>query len=318
MKAEEKDKIFQIIQTFLKIPPVVIWGSGATISFGMPSMDELNETLKISIPDFDATNDNLEIELGKEKYQVDMPKIRKVIWERVSLSDLIVLNDFIAGKADKYNGIKKMIEIFIEAHPKVLSIITTNYDRVLEYSLSYYNKNYTDGFIGKNLSSFNSSLFGTKDIVNIIKVHGSLNWFDIDGDIRCFNGDFTNDSPIIIAPGKSKFQEAYKSPYRELIQKADNAIMEAKSILVVGFGFNDEHLTPKIKAAIKKGIPIVLITKKISTSTFVELKNATKYVLIEEKDSDSRIFYKGNEIESQKEITIKGNYWSLINFLEIL
>ena len=41
------------------------------------------------------------------------------------------------------------------------------------------------------------------------------------------------------------------------------------------------HLTPEIKAKVKQGTPIVLITKKITNSSFEELKNADKYILFE-------------------------------------
>jgi len=43
---EEKEKVFTIIQNYLKKPPVVIWGSGATVPFGLPSMWSLNENIK--------------------------------------------------------------------------------------------------------------------------------------------------------------------------------------------------------------------------------------------------------------------------------
>lgn len=317
VESEIKNTIFQTIQTFLKTPPIVIWGSGATISFGMPSMNDLNDLLKANVVDFDSTNTNLEVELGKDKYQPKMPEIRKLIWQKIEEADSKVLEEFIVGNIEKYNGIKRLIQIFTEPHPKVLNIVTTNYDRVLEYCLSYFSHNFTDGFNGKYLSIFNPNLFGAKDIVNIIKVHGSLSWFNIDSEARYLFGK-SHDSPLIIAPGKSKFQETYNSPYRELIQKSDNVISEAKSILVVGFGFNDEHLTPKIKSLVKKDVPIVLITKKISDTTIEELKGATKYVLIEEHHSSTKFIYKTSLAMSPQETILSGNYWSLNNFLEIL
>jgi hypothetical protein len=62
-------------------------------------------------------------------------------------------------------------------------------------------------------------------------------------------------------------------PFRELIQKSDNLIKDANSFLIVGFGFNDEHLTPEIEKKIRKGAPIVLITKNVSPSSFIVLEN---------------------------------------------
>ena len=314
-----QDNIFKLAQTFLKKPPLIIWGSGATISYGLPSMEDLNNELKKGIEGFDSTKNNLEKELGNEKYQEQMPQIKKVIWEKINGADLSVLERIISNRTDEFNGIKLLIEKFIEAHPKVVNIVTTNYDRVLEYIMSYYDFPYTDGFNDKVLSIFDESKFKDKEIVNLIKVHGSLNWFDIDGEIRFLSSRIEVEKPKIIVPGNNKYKEAYSSPYRELIQKADNLIKTASSFLVVGFGFNDEHLTPKIKAKINKGTPIVLITKKVSESSFTELERAEKYILFEEyKSGKTKVIYKENSTAEKQEVELDGNFWQLNNFMEIL
>jgi len=66
---ENIETVFKIVQKFIEKPPLIVWGSGATIAFGLPSMWHLNEALKKELEDFDIENENLEIELGKEKYQ---------------------------------------------------------------------------------------------------------------------------------------------------------------------------------------------------------------------------------------------------------
>ncbi len=318
-QVEIRETVFNVVQTFLKTPPLIVWGSGATISFGLPSMSDLNEELKKKIDGFDTENDNLEIELGKEKYQEQMPLIKKVIWEKVNDADISVLERIISNNTDEFNGIKLLIEKFIEAHPKVVNIVTTNYDRVLEYVMSYHNFPYTDGFNGKVLSIFSETKFDDKEIINLVKVHGSLNWFDIDGEIRFLSSVLVDQVPKIIAPGKNKYQEAYSSPYRELIQKADDLIKSASSFLVVGFGFNDEHLTPKIKAKVKKGIPVVLITKKISDSCYEELKSAEKYILFEKRErGKTKVIYKENNNTGKREFELEGAWWQLNKFMEIL
>jgi hypothetical protein len=315
---EQKDNIFKIIQTQLKNPPVIIWGSGATIPFGLPSMGTLTEVLKNNIADFDKECENLEVELGKEKYQGKMPEIKRLIWDTVSQKDEKVLDEIINDYSAKYKGIELLAKKFIDTHPRLLNIITTNYDRVLEHVLAYSGIPYSDGFSGKNLSIFSENSFPSENIVNLIKVHGSLNWFLLDGDIR-YLGKNENYEPQIICPGRNKFQEAYSSPYRELIQKSDSYINNAMSFLVVGFGFNDEHLTPKIRPRVKMGIPIIVITKTISESSFKELEQAERYVLMEEADANkTRVIYKENVKSSKKELIIEGSYWSLNNFIEII
>ncbi len=318
-KDEIRENIFKIVQNFLKNPPLIVWGSGATISFGIPSMWDLNEELKSKIDGFDTENDNLEIELGKEKYQEIMAKIKKVIWRKVNDADISVLERIISNSTSEFNGIKLLIEKFIETHPKVVNIVTTNYDRVLEYIMSYHNFPYTDGFNGKELSIFDEIQFKDKEIVNLIKVHGSLNWFEINGENRFLSSISKDKAPKIIAPGNNKYKDAYNSPYRELIQKADNLIKNASSFLVIGFGFNDEHLTPKIKTKVNHGTPIVLITKKVSDSSFEELEKAEKYLLFEESESrKTKVTYKENSSTDKEEVELEGDLWQLNNFMEIL
>jgi len=319
MEIDDKEKVFKVVQTFLKTPPLVVWGSGAAIPFGLPSMWDLNEELKSKIEGFDTANDNLEIELGKDKYQDRMLQIKKVIWSKVKDADISVLERIILNNTNDFIGIKLLVEKFIDAHPKVVNIVTTNYDRTLEYIMSYHDFPYTDGFNGKELSVFDEAKFKNRDIVNLIKVHGSLNWFEVDGDIRFLSSISKDEHPKIIAPGKNKYQEAYSSPYRELIQKADGLINTASSFLVIGFGFNDEHLTPKIKVKVKKGTPIVLITKEVSDSSYEELKNAEKYILFEEGEAGkTKVIYKENNTTDKIETELDGDLWQLNNFMEVL
>lgn len=319
MSDETKENIFKIVQTFLSNPPLIVWGSGATISFGLPSMEDLNKKLKEKIKNFNVTNNNLEAELEKDKYNEDLLEIKKIIWEAVYESDNEVLKSIVSNDVDKFNGIKLLINKVLDIHLKVLNIVTTNYDRVLEYVMSYNNISFTDGFNGKTLSIFNEDAFQEKNIVNLLKVHGSLNWFDQNGEVRFIPSVLENSIPKIIVPSKKKYEEGYDSPYRELIQKTDSLIKDASSFLVIGFGFNDGHLTPKIKAKINKGIPIVLITKKVSENSFTELERAEKYILFEEaKSGKTKVICKENKQSDKKEYEIEGDFWQLNKFMEII
>jgi len=316
---EISEELSILIQGFLKNPPLIIWGSGATIPFGLPSMWHLNEALKERVDGFDAENDNLEIELGKDKYTEQMPQIKQIIWEVVHDADISVLNRIVSNSDTEFEGIRLLYKKFLDAHPEVVNIVTTNYDRVLEHLLSYDDISFSDGFNGKSLSCFDETKFSTQKNVNIVKVHGSLNWFEVDTEIRYMPSYTDGYTPQIIAPGKNKYKEAFNRPYRDLIQKSDNLIDEASSFLIVGFGFNDEHLTPKIKANVNRGTPIILITKEITDSTFLELENAQKYVLLEEsEESKTKITYKANQSSDPQSIEIDGNLWQLKEFMEIL
>jgi len=311
----DKSNIFSTIQKMLEKPPVIIWGSGATIPFGLPSMHDLNNTISEKLESFDGNNSNLEEELGKDKYLELLPKIRQIIWDKINEADRKILSELLANE-DKYKGVLKLIEKFLEPHPQNINIITTNYDRLLEYVMTYHNIDFTDGFTGRALSVFNEDAFKDKNIVNLIKVHGSLNWGKINNEIRYI--DVFNDTiePVIIPPGKNKYRETYHSPYRELIQYSDKVIKKANSFFAVGFGFNDEHITPKITGKITSGTPIVLITRNITQTADEELKEAKNYVLLEKADTDKtkiRIREEGKDII---QTSLDNDYWTLTKFME--
>lgn len=307
-----KSNILEIIQKYLENPPVVIWGSGATIPYGMPSMSALNTEIGDKIESFDGTKNNLEEELGEEKYKKYLPEIRKIIWNKINDADKNIIPDLLHDQS-KYAGIFKMVNKCIEAHPKVMNIITTNYDRIIENVLSYHKISFTDGFVGRILSVFNENLFSEKNIVNVIKVHGSLNWGKYNDEIRYIDCNYEIE-PLIIPPGKNKYQETYHTPYRELIQYSDKIIKSADSFFVIGFGFNDEHITPEIKNKINKGTPLVLITKKVTETTKAELSKAQKYVLLEECETGKTSI----TIKKDKQTTttiLEGQYWQLNKFM---
>jgi len=319
-----KDETYKLIQKFLQDPPVVIWGSGATIDYGLPSMKDLNNTLKMKYAFFDKSNTNLEEELGKDKYEPYLSEIRKTIWECVAIKDKTILDD-IVNNFPEYTGIRLLLEKFSAPYPNILNIITTNYDRVLENILVTNNFAFTDGFSGRMLSLFEEEIFinnsnkKSKDpFVNLIKVHGSLNWFNINGETRYYSDDNSYE-PTIIPPGKNKYKQAYSEPYRSLIQISDRTIKNSKSILVIGFGFNDEHITPRITEQIRKGVPIIVLTKKITDTTKEQLENASCYLTLEEGAfGKTNISYKNTSSDTVYSEEYDGVLWQLNNFMEAL
>ncbi len=309
--------IFGTIQNFLKEPPLVIWGSGATIGFGLPSMSQLRDEIGKSLPSFDKSCVDLETELGKDKYEKDLPTIRKIIRDAVYYADKNAKKQLLIDSA-AYEGIKKLTRFCCEAHPKMMNVVSTNYDRILEYVWGYYGLSFTDGFEQQELAVFDEDQFQDKGIINLMKVHGSLDWFNVDGEVRKLNDDFGYD-PVMIPPGKNKFRMTHGSPYRELMQKSDDAIKKSSSFLVVGFGFNDEHITPLVSKKTNKGAPIVVVTKVVSPNTRKELEKA-KNVIYLEADTDltkTRIQIRENGIIVSDSIE-NGAYWTLNKFMSIV
>lgn len=311
------DEIYQTIQEYLKVPPLVIWGSGATIGFGLPSMSKLKDEIGKALPTFDKTCTDLEAELGKDKYEADLPQIRKIIRNVVCDAD-IKAKEQLLKNSDDFEGIRRLTKFCHDPHPKVMNVVSTNYDRILEYVWGYNGLHYTDGFEQHELAEFDENKFQDKDIINLMKVHGSLDWFEIDHDVRKLNTDFGYD-PVMIPPGKNKYRTTHNSPYRELMQKSDDAIKRASSFLVVGFGFNDEHITPLVGKKTRNGTPIVVVTKEVTSTTEKELEKAKKVIYVEAASDITKSHIRIIENGTLKSDTVEDkDYWKLNSFMDIL
>lgn len=317
IKIMEIEYIYKKIQDYLREPPLVIWGSGATIGFGLPSMSMLKDEIGKALPSFDKSCTDLEAELGREKHEADLSRIRKIIRDVVCCAD-VSAKESLLKYTDDFEGIRRLTQFCHVPHPKVMNVISTNYDRILEYVWAYNGLRFTDGFAQHELSAFDDNLFSDKDCINLMKVHGSLDWFDVDHEVRKLNNDFGYD-PVMIPPGKNKYRTTHKSPYRELMQKSDDAIKKAASFLVVGFGFNDEHITPLVGKRTKAGIPIVVVTMRVTSMTESELHQAKKVIYVE-ADADiskSRIRIIENGMTTLDAV-LDGDYWKLNRFMDIL
>lgn len=311
------DEIYQTIQEYLKVSPLVIWGSGATIGFGLPSMSKLKDEIGNALPTFDKTCTDLEAELGKDKYEADLPQIRKIIRNVVCDAD-IKAKEQLLKNSDDFEGIRRLTLFCHDPHPKVMNVVSTNYDRILEYLWGYNGLHYTDGFEQHELAEFDENKFQDKDIINLMKVHGSLDWFEIDHDVRKLNTDFGYD-PVMIPPGKNKYRTTHNSPYRELMQKSDDAIKRASSFLVVGFGFNDEHITPLVGKKTRNGTPIVVVTKEVTSTTEKELEKAKKVIYVEAASDITKSHIRIIENGTLKSDTVEDkDYWKLNSFMDIL
>lgn len=311
------DEIYQTIQDYLKEPPLVIWGSGATIGFGLPSMTKLKDEIGDALPTFDKTCTDLEAELGKDKYEADLPRIRKIIRNVVCKAD-IKAKELLLKNSDDFEGIRRLTKFCHDPHPKVMNVVSTNYDRILEYVWGYNGLHYTDGFEQHELSEFDENKFGDKDIINLMKVHGSLDWFEVDHEVRKLTTDFGYD-PVMIPPGKNKYRTTHNSPYRELMQKSDEAIKKASSFMVVGFGFNDEHITPLVGKKTRNGTPIVVVTKEVTSTTKKELEKAKKVIYVEAASDISKSHIRIFENGILKSDTVEDkDYWKLNRFMDIL
>ncbi|MFI7166518.1 SIR2 family protein [Rhodococcus erythropolis] len=160
-------------------------------------------------------------------------------------------------------------------------IFTTNYDLAFEKSAQATNANVIDGFGLARQGFFDGNSFDL-DVVrrrrgeppilepntfHLLKLHGSIDWDESDGEVSRTS---TPKNPVLIYPSQHKYQLAFRPPYLESMSRLQMGLREPDITLVsIGFGFNDDHITGPIEAAIRSniGLRLIVVRPDAKTST---------------------------------------------------
>lgn len=326
------------IQSYLEKSPLVILGSGSSAAYGLPTMSELCDELLAHADDFDPNDEtvkdfffNLRSGLGLETavgmaYQLGIKEkelIRKIVWQKVNNSNNAFFMKAISTDFADFSLIS-LLQKILAPSPNKADIITTNYDKLAEYAADWIGASVITGYEGtyyrkmeipsQHLTS--KRIKARERLVSIWKVHGSLDWFLSPSGKQCALPEcitFPNEYiPNIVPPGNDKFQTTHQDPYRTIMTQADNAIVNAQCYLAIGYGFNDEHIQPKIIEEIKKGKPIVVITKKATDAckNVLAQSDVQKYMIIEEDNNQTLVTSK------DWYATYDEKFWSLDGFIK--
>ena len=132
------------------------------------------------------------------------------------------------------------------------SIFTTNYDVAFEYCLDSLNIPYADGFSGFINRRFDPRSLDIQNSLEVIKLHGSLNWrFQDDYTIQELQPEFDDAHRIkassfekaLIYPTSQKYEDTFSLPYSELFRKFLNRLSsESNLVFVLGYKYGDEHV----------------------------------------------------------------------------
>jgi hypothetical protein len=157
-------------------------------------------------------------------------------------------------------------------------------------------------------------------MVEIWKVHGSVDWF------RALNGSLFSlpsvtspqegFTPVIVTPGIDKYRRTHEEPFRTIITGADHAIDSGNSFFCIGYGFNDEHIQPKLlEKWCRQEKSIVVLAKQLTNSAKKVLLDGRckRFVAFEEVGNGTRLFTP----DYQEGLVLEGlNLWSLGELLE--
>lgn len=150
-----------------------------------------------------------------------------------------------------------------------LHIFTTNYDRLIEYSLDAAGIHTLDRFVGKldpilrmhkmeldyhyNPPGIRGEPRYVEGVVRFTKLHGSLDWRFRDGEIHKIPlpfgasaeelGTMRPYETSVIYPNSAKGVDTAYFPYSELFRDFSSATCRPNSVLVTyGYGFGDSHI----------------------------------------------------------------------------
>ncbi|MGX4971813.1 SIR2 family protein [Enterobacter kobei] len=212
-----------------------------------------------------------------------------------------------------------------------IPIVTTNYDRLAELACEEAGIGVDTMFCGHfaaRLEPQNSYWSFCRNVklvgrnvryrfalkANIFKPHGSLDWYHREGNPVRYAGVLPLPR-LIITPGINKFRNGYESPFDKHREKANDAIDRAQRFLIIGYGFNDDHLETHLTPRIKSGVKTVILTYALSPKArelAVKNKNVIAAEYREESGTSGACF-----IIDGAEIFYPGvNYWDLDGFVK--
>lgn len=271
---------------------VLVVGSGLSCAEGVPGMAALGRHLVTHIPASLSAGDNdiweqIHPLIATEGLESALLKYAPT----PSLEAAIVQStgDFIANAeagiiSEVFNNARtlrltKLIPHLLRSKDGI-PIVTTNYDRLaelaceeaglgvdtmfcghfaarLEPSDSYWSFVRSVTLVGKNVRY----KFAPK--ASVFKPHGSLDWYHREGSPVRYAGVLPLPR-LIITPGLNKFRSGYESPFDKHREKANDAIDKARRFLILGYGFNDDHLETHLTPRIRSGVKTVILTFELS------------------------------------------------------
>lgn len=246
------------------------------------------------------------------------------------------------GVNDTLNQYKRFIQIIYkllllrgsDRLPKKINIFTTNYDLFFECACEELRIIYNDGGIGNIKRYFSSKNFQKRvyqlsdsysfeyetPVINLIKLHGSLNWYlnDKDSDIYIKNEICVSELNIekiddkgfiventnvpIILPTKQKFiRTLMEHTYYDLARFYSNELEREHSVLFCfGFSFADEHIRSITQRALgNPSLSLLIFPYSVEDELkmieyFSNFPNV-KIIRIEKNDESTKVDYVSEE-----------------------
>lgn len=328
----EQGDIFKSVQDLMRDVPLFLIGTGGSIPYGLPGMKELSEHLNTALtPKYsshtawnefiDRILDGVDLETALTDLTLSTEIQNDIVretWHLVSRADLAFLEQLIL-KRKSISALAGLFRYFYRPSPQKLNILTSNYDRVIEYACDFARLPLDNRFHGYYIKQLTSTPIQQRKIVNLLKVHGSLDLFQ-DTNHQVISIPLQHEIPLgyqpcIITPGSEKYRAILQEPMRQMLYDAITLMNQASGYLCIGYGFNDEQIQANIVNGIRQGKPILVITKEVSDyAAGLLANNSNRYITLTEGQYPNT-----TEVVINRNIyKIDGTYWSVDGLLSIL
>ncbi|WCL55543.1 SIR2 family protein [Gimibacter soli] len=317
MTNEPLDVVAKIAQDCFQHFPVIVLGSGASVSHQIRGMGALAQYLLDHVPpegdkELDAWTlirgalaNDMGLEEALQQTAAPASLVKKIVnftWKAIASDDLSVLRR--AASGEEALPLAALIQGLFRSTNPTLNIVTPNYDRVAEYASDMagvvHNTGFIPGFIRQREGADKILVRrgnAPARTVRIWKVHGSLDWFQ-DPQGRVLSLPLSSEipqgfSPVIVTPGVSKYERTHEEPFRSALQGADEALGAASAFLCVGYGFRDAHIQPKlVERCRQRNVPIVILAKVLTDEAkeFLAKSAGTSYLAMEECEGGTRAY----------------------------
>lgn len=339
------DALKKELQAIFSDGLVTVIGSGLSCAEGLPGMGalatELISKVPSAIPDADIptwaaieeclTSEGLEGALLKHPPTDD---IESAIIQFTSAFVLAKEQEAIAACVTGTRKLKiaSLLPHISAATPKIAHIITTNYDRLIEFATESegwgVDSMMVGRYWGKHDPELSSKLMirdvsrGNKGAVRLIyrnhvklfKPHGSLDWF-MAGDTPMTSSMAFSSNPLIITPGVGKYKKGYGQPFDVHRERGNAAIDNASSILCIGYGFNDDHLQTHLSPKLKGGTRAVILTHSLSPNArtaVAQSPNCTALISSSDAKNPGTIVVRG----TTETLVPSVEWWDVENFVK--
>ena len=324
----------------------MIIGSGHSMGYEVPGMTALREHI---VAEFDIATLSTEeqddwrqfkpilkhkdLESALVEHQLCEPleeRLLRLVHKLFAEHDHRLFQKLISNELDL--PISRLFSYYLKTTQQTLSVITTNYDRLIEFAADFGNFATYTGFSYGYARRFNSGhpwrivaappqQRSIQKSIDLWKVHGSTDWYHTaTGNNICTPlsvEDSTRFTPLMIYPGIRKFESAWAEPYRTVIGQTDDALRKAEAYFTVGYGFNDQHIQAKLVERIQNArIPLVCLARTLTpTAKDLLLGGRCKRFLALERDGGGTKVYSENDLAGS---SVSGSYWDVAGFLKLI